>query len=86
MSAFHHPDHEHNFEVALPAVVPDVDIDAAPHSPNPGRRSLGTVLRPSSSTLTVNRSDLDKGKENSDVVDWEDDDPENPRNFSKVKK
>lgn len=85
----HHPDHEHNYEVDLPAIVPDIDIDDNTH----GHVVYPTHPKTSTATLTeaqsekqVRESDAEKGTHEYEIVDWDDEDPHNPRNFSKLKK
>lgn len=85
----HHPDHEHNYEVDLPAIVPDIDIDDNTH----GHVVYPTHPKTSTATLTeaqsekqVRESDAEKGTQEYEIVDWDDEDPHNPRNFPKLKK
>ncbi|THH21322.1 hypothetical protein EW146_g219 [Bondarzewia mesenterica] len=95
----HHQQREHNYEVDLPAVVPGVDIEDFPPATHIISRTPSLPPPParfakSESSTTVGEAepsglkklDEEQGLEKWIIVDWEDDDPENPRNWSKTKK
>lgn len=73
----------------MPAIVPDIDIDDAIHGhvvyPHPPATSTATLAEPQSGKQ-IKGSDAEKGNQEYELVDWDDEDPQNPRNFSKAKK
>lgn len=75
----------------MPAVVPDIDIDDNQHGhivyPSQQPPPMSTVTLAEAQTgKHLKDADAEKGLQKYEIVDWEDEDPENPRNFSVAKK